>query len=208
MNCITTITGPSGVGKSTLATYLCKHHAFQELTSTTSRAMRPGEINGEHYHFVTEAEFESMIDRGQLTQYVNFLGNYYGSTRREVESAIEQGKNPLIVVEPTGVPQIAEFAQRNGFCHRAVFVNNPTELLISRMLARLLSEDKKDIKTYTNRLMSITGPEQHWGELFDFDSRYARLDEATIESIAIEIANDHEASSLAEARQSRRQLAV
>ncbi len=102
-------TGPSGVGKGTLLRSLLKHHPELELSiSVTTRAPRPGEINGQHYYFVTLEEFDRMIEDGELLEWAEFAGNYYGTPRRSVERLIAQGKCAILEIELEGARQIRE----------------------------------------------------------------------------------------------------
>lgn len=197
MNCITTLTGPSGTGKSTLAKYLCDNHGFMEMISTTSRDIRPGEVDGVNYNFTTAKHFEEMIERGELMQYVNFLGNYYGATAEEVDRAMSAGKLPLIVVEPTGVPQIEAFCERNNMRLNAVFLDNPEDVLIKRLLERLLIEESPKVDTYVNRILSTLGDEREWSSRFEYDMYFDRMDADVMEQAARAIQAAHTQQRLA-----------
>lgn len=102
-------TGPSGVGKGTLLRSLLKHHPELELSvSVTTRAPRAGEINGQHYYFVRVQEFEQMVKDGELLEWAEFAGNYYGTPRLLVEKLISQGKCVILEIELEGARQIRE----------------------------------------------------------------------------------------------------
>ena len=103
------LTGPSGVGKGTLLKRLRQRHPHLYLsTSATTRAPRPGEVNGEHYYFVSRAEFEQMIERGDLLEWAEFAGNYYGTPRQPVEVQIERGNQVILEIELKGARQVAQ----------------------------------------------------------------------------------------------------
>jgi guanylate kinase len=76
------LTGPSGVGKGTLLRSLLKRHPELYLSvSATTRQPRPGEIDGKHYYFVSRDKFEQMVTAGELLEWAEYAGNYYGTPR-------------------------------------------------------------------------------------------------------------------------------
>ena len=102
------LTGPSGVGKGTLVQILLQRHPEIYLSiSATTRAPRPGETYGEHYYFVSRADFKKMISDRQLLEWAEFAGNYYGTPRLPVEQQIAEGKTVLLEVELDGANQIS-----------------------------------------------------------------------------------------------------
>jgi guanylate kinase len=101
------LTGPSGVGKGTLVQSLLRRHP--ELcfsVSMTTRSPRPGEVEGKHYYFTNRPEFERMVTEGELLEWAEFAGNYYGTPRRSVERQIDEGKWVLLEIELEGARQI------------------------------------------------------------------------------------------------------
>lgn len=102
-------TGPSGVGKGTLLRSLLKHHPELVLsTSVTTRSPRPGEIHGQHYYFVTRDQFKQMVEAGELLEWAEFAGNFYGTPRRPLEEKIAQGKWVILEIELEGARQIRQ----------------------------------------------------------------------------------------------------
>lgn len=102
-------TGPSGVGKGTLLRPLLQRHPKLHLSiSATTRSPRPGEINGVHYYFVTCPQFEQMVAQGQLLEWAEYAGNYYGTPRQPVETQIQQGKYVVLEIELKGARQIRQ----------------------------------------------------------------------------------------------------
>jgi len=101
------VTGPSGVGKGTiLARLLERHPELYRSTSVTTRSPRKEEIHGKDYYFVSRNQFEQMIARGELLEWAEFAGNYYGTPREPVENQIAQGKCILMEIELKGARQI------------------------------------------------------------------------------------------------------
>ncbi|QIZ73407.1 guanylate kinase [Oxynema aestuarii] len=99
--------GPSGVGKGTLLRSLLDKHPDLYLSiSATTRPPRPGEINGHHYYFVSRDRFETMVAEGQLLEWAEFAGNYYGTPRQPVERAIAEGKFVVLEIELEGARQV------------------------------------------------------------------------------------------------------
>jgi len=101
------LTGPSGVGKGTLLRSLLKKHPEIYLSvSVTTREPRQGEINGKHYFFVTREEFEKMVAEGELLEWAEYAGNYYGTPRRAVEEVLKAGKSVILEIEVVGAREI------------------------------------------------------------------------------------------------------
>jgi len=102
------ISGPGGVGKSTIVAELRRRIPVHFSVSATTRDPRPGEIEGFHYRFVTPEQFRQLIDRGDLLEWAVFNGNYYGTPRDAVEAAIADGRDVLLEIEVQGARQIRQ----------------------------------------------------------------------------------------------------
>jgi guanylate kinase len=102
------ISSPSGAGKTTLARKLAERHGLHFSVSYTTRAPRPGERNGEDYHFVSNDEFSRMIDRQEFAEWAVVHGNRYGTAIATVDQAIEQGKDTLFDIDYQGGRQIRQ----------------------------------------------------------------------------------------------------
>ncbi|WP_009631135.1 guanylate kinase [Synechocystis sp. PCC 7509] len=102
------LTGPSGVGKGTLVQVLRQRHPELYLSiSATTRSPRPGEIQEQHYYFVSRNDFEKMIAGNNLLEWAEFAGNYYGTLRLPVEQKLAQSKTVLLEIELQGAKQIS-----------------------------------------------------------------------------------------------------
>lgn len=101
------VSGPSGVGKNTVLNRVMQlRENVQYSVSATSRAMRPGEINGTSYYFVTRAEFEQMIAAGELLEHAEYVGNYYGTPIKPILDALEKGVDVVMDVDVVGALNI------------------------------------------------------------------------------------------------------
>ncbi|MBD1998406.1 guanylate kinase [Oculatella sp. FACHB-28] len=102
-------TGPSGVGKGTLLRSLLRRHPDLYFSiSVTTRAPRPGEVDGQHYYFVSRPQFDQMVAEGELLEWAEFAGNCYGTPRRPVEQQIQQGRWVVLEIELEGARQIRQ----------------------------------------------------------------------------------------------------
>lgn len=104
------LSGPSGVGKGTVrkALFALGGEDYTYSISMTTRPMRPGEVNGRDYFFVTEEEFKKKIEEGGFLEYNYFCGHYYGTPLEQVENALDQGKELILEIEVNGCRQVKE----------------------------------------------------------------------------------------------------
>ena len=102
------LSGPSGVGKGTIRKYFEKDDRLNLAysTSMTTRSPRQGEKDGVDYFFTTKEKFEEAIKNGELLEYAEFVGNYYGTPLNEVERLRNEGKNVLLEIEVQGATQV------------------------------------------------------------------------------------------------------
>ena len=112
------VSGPSGVGKGTVrkALFEMPEQDFVYSVSMTTRSPRPGEVDGVDYYFVSREEFERQIAAGNLLEYAEFVGNYYGTPKDKVEEQLNQGKEVILEIEVNGAFQVREK------CKDAVFI--------------------------------------------------------------------------------------
>ncbi|WP_407554165.1 guanylate kinase [Streptomyces sp. Pv4-95] len=106
---LTVLSGPSGVGKSTVVAHLRKVHPEVWLSvSATTRKPRPGERHGIHYFFVEDEEFDKLIANGELLEWAEFAGNRYGTPRQAVLDHLEAGEPVLLEIDLQGARQVRE----------------------------------------------------------------------------------------------------
>ena len=167
---IVTVTGPSGSGKTVLSKKL-KDSGFEPLISTTTRLPRQGEVDGVDYYFLSEEQFNRDLKNGLFMENVEYNGVLYGVSSKEASRAFSMNKPAVLVAEPHGVEQIADFcAKENWDCFR-VFVNNDPRLLLGRLLNRLRTDltgteygddSLADVSLWVGRLENVrkTAPSQ------------------------------------------------
>ena len=128
------LSGPSGVGKSTVVRELRAHHPEIWLSvSVTTRFPRPGEVPGVHYHFVSDAAFEAMVGENGLLEWASFAGHRYGTPRAPVEERLAAGVPVLLEIELQGARQIRKLMPEALL----VFLAPPTwDELVRRLAGR------------------------------------------------------------------------
>ncbi|BAT56295.1 guanylate kinase [Nostoc sp. NIES-3756] len=101
------LTGPSGVGKGTLMRSLLQRHPeLYYSVSATTRAPRPGEVDGKNYYFISRSKFEQLVAQGEFLESAEFAGNYYGTPREAVLHQVQSGKLVVLEIELEGARQI------------------------------------------------------------------------------------------------------
>lgn len=101
------ISGPSGVGKSTvLKSLLGNREDIYFSVSATTRSPREGEVNGVHYHFIDADTFREWIAKDEFLEYAEYVGNFYGTPKKYVDAAMEEGKDVILDIEVQGANQV------------------------------------------------------------------------------------------------------
>jgi guanylate kinase len=127
------LSGPGGVGKSTIAKALRSTNSFWVSISATTRVARHNEVDGSDYYFYSNEEFDSAVKSALFLEWAEFAGNRYGTPRKPVEDALRDGKNVLLEIEIAGAKQVKESAPEAIL----VFLQPPSwEELVSRLEGR------------------------------------------------------------------------
>ena len=127
------MSGPGGVGKSTITSYLRNHPAIWVSVSVTTREPRENEKDGHDYHFVTEEKFDQLIAQNNLLEWAEFAGARYGTPRDAVAKALDLGKHVLLEIEIAGARQIRKADPKALL----VFISPPSwEELVVRLTSR------------------------------------------------------------------------
>lgn len=132
---LTVLAGPTAVGKGTVAAYVRQHYPQVWLSvSATTRAPRPDEVDGVHYHFITDAEFDDLIEGGHLLEWAVVHGRAkYGTPRAPVEEALAEGRLALLEIDLQGARQVRKSMPDARF----VFLAPPTwDDLVDRLIGR------------------------------------------------------------------------
>jgi guanylate kinase len=152
------IAAPSGGGKTSLVNALLKQDSRLVLSiSHTTRSPRPGEVDGQHYHFVSKSAFEQMIDNGDFMEHAQVFDNYYGSNRKSVASQLHDDKDVVLEIDWQGARQV-----RKAFpnCCQIYILPPSLETLQQRLTAR-----GQDSETVIHRRMRDAQAEiSHWAE--------------------------------------------
>ncbi|MDT3331292.1 MULTISPECIES: guanylate kinase [Microbacterium] len=129
------LAGPTAVGKGTVAAHIKEHHPEILLSvSATTRPPRPGEVEGEHYFFVDDAEFDRMVEAGDLLEYATVHNAYrYGTPRRPIDAALAEGRTVLLEIDLQGARQVRAAAPDATL----VFLLPPSwDELVNRLVGR------------------------------------------------------------------------
>ena len=154
------LSSPSGAGKSTLARRLMDWDAGLRFSvSATTRAPRPGEIDGEHYHFTTRDGFLRMVAEGQMLEHAEVFGNLYGSPRGPVEQAMLAGRDTLFDVDWQGGQQIR--ASALGAHVVSIFVLPPS---LPELERRLRARGQDSDAVIAGRMRKSRAEISHWAE--------------------------------------------
>ena len=154
------VSSPSGAGKTTLTRELLQNEQDVVLSiSVTTRERRPSEINGVHYHFIKPRAFEVMRDAGELLEWAEVHGNYYGTPREPVERALADGKDVLFDIDWQGTQQLRTSALKDDVI--SVFVLPPSARELKARLERRAEDSAEVIQ---KRLRNAAEEIPHWEE--------------------------------------------
>ncbi len=153
------MSSPSGAGKTTLSkNLLAADDNITMSVSVTTRAKRPGEVDGKDYYFIYQRKFDAMVEAGELLEWANVFGNSYGTPKKPVEDALEQGRDVLFDIDWQGTQQLAQ-AMKDDLVR--LFILPPSgETLRQRLIKR--AQDSSSV--VAKRMAEASREISHWPE--------------------------------------------
>ena len=143
------VSAPAGTGKTTLVQMLvAEFPSVVENISYTTRPIRPGEISGVHYHFITENEFEQKIKDQEMLEYATIYGNYYGTSFQSIQELQRMGKHVVLVIDTQGALQLMEKLKSTPAVF--IFIKAPSEETLRQRLIKRRTESVESIETRLN----------------------------------------------------------
>jgi len=176
------IAAPSGGGKTSLINGLLRRDPRLTLSvSHTTRQTRPGETDGQHYHFVSESEFNQMVENGDFMEYARVFDHFYGTNRKSIAEQLEQGRDVILDIDWQGARQV-----RSAFPDCCLVFIIPPSLDALRL--RLNNRGQDSPSVIERRMRDARAEISHWAE---FDQLVVNDDfDAALEEL-LTIINDH-----------------
>jgi guanylate kinase len=176
------IAAPSGGGKTSLVNGLLERDSRLVLSiSHTTRPARPGEIDGQHYHFVSRPEFEQMVSDGDFMEHARVFDHYYGTNRKSVALQLEQGRDVVLEIDWQGARQVRSAFP--GCC--LIFIIPPS---LETLRERLTGRGQDSANVIQRRMKDAQAEISHWAE---FDQLMVNDDFDTALEELLAIINDH-----------------
>ena len=153
------LSSPSGAGKSTISKRMLALDGNLSMSvSVTTRAMRPGEVDGKDYHFIDKAQFEERVARRELLEHAQVFGNYYGTPRGPVEESLRAGRDVLFDIDWQGTQQLSESAADDLV---RIFILPPSAAELER---RLNTRAQDSAEVIAQRMSKANDEMSHWSE--------------------------------------------
>lgn len=178
------VSAPSGAGKTSLVSALVKELPNLKVSiSHTTRAIRPGEVDGVNYHFISTAEFEKKIAENEFLEYAKVFKNYYGTSRQWLSEELQQGSDVILEIDWQGAQQVRQFFSEA----LSIFIFPPSLTVLE---TRLIQRGQDDANTIAIRLQEARHEMSHFPE-FDYLVINDDFQTALIELKSIIIAAKH-----------------
>ncbi len=153
------MSSPSGAGKTTLSRRLLAADPNITMSvSVTTRSPRPGEVAGKDYHFIAHEEFGRLRDRGDLLEYAEVFGNFYGTPKRPVLEALQAGRDVLFDIDWQGTQQLAQAMEEDLV---RIFILPPSA---EELRERLIRRAQDSAATVAKRMAKAADEISHWPE--------------------------------------------
>jgi len=173
------MSSPSGAGKTTLSRRLLAADANIAMSvSVTTRAARPGEVDGRDYRFVSKEKFASMRDGGELLEWAEVFGNFYGTPRQPVEEALAKGRDVLFDIDWQGTQQLAQ-AMEDDLVR--IFILPPSA---DELRDRLIRRAQDSAVVVAKRMAEASREISHWPE-YDYVVVNDDIEQAHAQIVAI-----------------------
>jgi guanylate kinase len=154
------ISAPSGCGKTSLVKALLRDMSDLSVSvSHTTREPRPGEVDGENYHFISKDKFNDMCAEGAFVEHAEVFGNYYGSAKKSIGKELEQNKDVILEIDWQGAAQV-----KKNVAALSIFIMPPT---IDALLSRLQGRGQDSQEIINKRMVNARDEMSHFYE-FDF----------------------------------------
>ena len=156
------LSGPSGVGQGTVrkAIFDSEENDFQYSISMTTRKQREGEVDGVDYYFRSREEFEAMIEAGEMLEYAEYVGNYYGTPLTYVNQTLDEGKDVFLEIEVQGAKQVKDKVPDGVF----IFLTPPD---LAELKSRIIGRGTDEMSVIEER-MAVAREEIEMMALYDY----------------------------------------
>lgn len=171
------MSGPSGTGKGTICKELINRENIYLSVSNTTRKIGPNETEGVTYYYVSTEEFERMIKDGEMLEYAQYNGNYYGTNKKRVADALDAGKDVMLEIEPQGALQVKHIFSDAVL----IFVLPPS---MEELRKRLVERGRESIEVIEKRIAAAEWEIQQ-SDKYDYKVINDDLEECVKEVIGI-----------------------
>ena len=170
------LSAPSGAGKSSLISALLNKHSDMKVSvSHTTRSPRPGEENGVHYHFVSVEEFKTLIDKNDFFEWAQVFDNYYGTSKKAIETQLDAGIDVFLDIDWQGAQQIRNLVDDV----ETIFILPPSK---EELESRLNNRGQDSAEVIAGRMAKAQSETSHYNEYDyvvvndDFDTALAEIE--------------------------------
>ena len=152
------VSAPSGAGKTSLVKALCENtDSLRTSVSFTTRAIRPGEVLGEHYNFITHSEFEAMLAGTEFLESANVFGNFYGTSQAWVEGQLSAGTDVILEIDWQGALQVRKLIPSSV----SIFILPPSRQALEE---RLHGRGQDSAEIISKRMAQAKDEMSHYNE--------------------------------------------